>query len=150
MTAKKKADSGELTPFTFIGAINKKRMDYSDEDIDKKYNIFLANKSFSFFIDTIFFSNEMNMYAFDEACVSKKMNHDFYYHGVTKNTQRFSRQKWKANPIDNLSKNDQKVFSYLKEKYKYNDKRLLEVFDIIPESEKENIISQNLKGGKTK
>ena len=50
-------DGGIMSPFDYINAIVKKTV--MPEDM-KEYNIFLTNRYFSFFPDTILFSEEMN------------------------------------------------------------------------------------------
>lgn len=77
-----------MTPFDYVKSISETKMYLMNSKIDEKdYNGFIINKSLSFFIDTILYSNEMNMMH----QLDKKMQYDYYLNSIPKK-KRFS--KW--------------------------------------------------------
>jgi len=76
--------------FTFINNINSRNTpNLLDQDIDleKEYNPFITNRSFSNFRDTIFLANEMNR----RHQLPKKLQYDFYKY-LVRPSKRWS--KW--------------------------------------------------------
>ena len=66
-----------MTPFDYVNSIfNKKH--YIDDL--SSYNPFLTNRALSYHLDTVFYSQEINM----ASHLSNKMQYDFYYYGVPK------------------------------------------------------------------
>lgn len=56
-----------MTPFDFINAITHSKKNLmvgtdNDELVAKDYNAFIVNKGLSYFIDTVQYANDMNMY----------------------------------------------------------------------------------------
>jgi hypothetical protein len=78
------------SPFEFV-----KNISYAKEKIDDKffeenkqqYIPFIMNRAFSYYFDTVFFANEMNLCSY----LDLKMQYDFYFNAVKK-SKRFS--KW--------------------------------------------------------
>jgi hypothetical protein len=70
-----------ISPFDFINSFNAKTKYLIESDLDEKdYAPWVINKGLSFTRDTVLFANEMNQfYELD-----RKMQHDFYYHGIPK------------------------------------------------------------------
>lgn len=76
------------TLFEFLDSINTSKKDLMiDVQNEKEYLPFMINRGLSLFHDTCLLANEMNKYP----DLSKRMQYDFYLHGVTKK-KRFS--KW--------------------------------------------------------
>jgi len=84
-------------PFDYAHAAghNKKYIMETDED-EKNYSPFLINRFFSYFADTILFSEEMNL----SPILDKKLQFDYYYYAL-RPRKRFS--KWaKKMPDSNI------------------------------------------------
>ena len=105
--------------FDLINSINhtKENLLSKDPKLEKDYVPFVVNKCFSYFPETVFYANRMNMHSF----LDKKMQYDYYMHSVSKK-KRFS--KW-VKP-----ENDEKI-DIIKEVYGYSDKKAREVSDLI-------------------
>jgi len=105
--------------FDLINSINhtKENLLSKDPKLEKDYVPFVVNKCFSYFPETVFYANRMNMHSF----LDKKMQYDYYMHSVSKK-KRFS--KW-VKP-----ENDEKI-DLIKEVYGYSDKKAREVSDLI-------------------
>ena len=105
--------------FDLINSINhtKENLLSNDPKLEKDYVPFVVNKCFSYFPETVFYANRMNMHSF----LDKKMQYDYYMHSVSKK-KRFS--KW-VKP-----ENDEKI-DLIKEVYGYSDKKAREVSDLI-------------------
>lgn len=97
------------------------------------YNPYQINRGLSYFIDSIMYSNEMNM----SYHISKKMQHDFFFYGINPR-RRFS--KW----FKSIHSDD---FSCVKEYYKYNDQRTKEALEILSKSQIDEIRRKLEKGG---
>lgn len=77
-----------MSPFDFVNSINTTKENLIVDDIsEKSYNSFMVNRSLSYFIDTVFFSQEMNA----NHNLDNKMQYDFLRLSIKKG-KRFS--KW--------------------------------------------------------
>ena len=103
-----------------LNSINQTKENLLSKDprLEKDYVPFVINKCFSYFPDTIFYSNRMNQMAF----MDKKMQYDYYIHSITKR-KRFS--KW-------IKAEQNADIEIIKEVYGYSDARAREVVDLIP------------------
>lgn len=121
--------------FDFINSINynKKPLLDDDERDEKNYLPFLVNKSFSFFPDTIFHSNEMNL----RWEMDKKMQFDFYRLSVRKK-KRFN--TW-------IKKNTEEDIEAIKKAFNYTDSKANEVLNILGPSDIEEIKLFIYEGG---
>lgn len=125
-----------MTPFDFVNSINDTKKDLIAEDptVEKEYVPFMANRSLSYFHDTIFFANEMNI----NHQLSKKMQYDFLLHSVPKR-KRFS--KWhKADKVDSLD--------LICREYSYSKKKALEVLDMLSSEQLKDIKEKYRTGGR--
>jgi hypothetical protein len=107
----------------FFTSINQSKQNLMAQDpsSERVYVPFVINKSFSYFMDSLFQANYMNKFH----NLSKKMQYDYYLYGLSKN-KRFS--KWiKPEESDNLS--------IIKEYYGYSDKKAREVLPILSENQ---------------
>lgn len=124
----------KLSPFDFIGSINDKSSYLiTDEGSEKQYLPFIVNRGFSYFKDSVLFANEMNMYP----ATDKKMQYDFYYHGLSKR-KRFS--KW-------FKYEESEEVSIIKEFYSVSTKRAEEMKDLISNEDLEYMKARLSKGG---
>ena len=97
-----------MNPFEFVKAINNKQ-DIIRDDLDEKaYSPYMINHSFSYFPDTVFLANEMNI----NHHLDNKLQNSFYINTIRRNPKRFS--KW------NKVKDDGD-FEAVKEYYGYNN-----------------------------
>jgi hypothetical protein len=107
----------------FFTSINQSKQNLMAQDpsSERVYVPFVINKSFSYFMDSLFQANYMNKFH----NLPKKMQYDYYLYGLSKN-KRFS--KWiKPEESDNLS--------IIKEYYGYSDKKAREVLPILSENQ---------------
>ena len=105
-----------------------------DPDLEKDYPPYIINKCLSGFVDTILFSNEMNM----SSHLDKKMQYDFYINIVRKR-KRFS--PWlRKEKIDDLE--------HIKRYYGYSNEKAQIALTLLTKEQLEFIRSKNDLGGK--
>jgi hypothetical protein len=119
----------------FLNSINqtKENILANDPKSEKEYVPYVINKCFSYFPETIFHANRMNMVSH----IDKKLQYDYYFYSVSKK-KRFS--KW-------VKPEKLKDIEVIKEVYGYSDTRAREVLDLVPIEELYKFIE---KGGKHK
>lgn len=105
--------------FDLLNSINqtKENLLSKDPKLEKDYVPFVVNKCFSYFPETIFHANRMNMHSF----LDKKMQYDYYMHSVSKK-KRFS--KW-------IKPEEDEKLELIKEVFGYSDKKAREVSDLL-------------------
>lgn len=75
-------------PFEYVNSVSfDKNYLIVDDYSERQYNPYITNKQFSFFYDSILFSNEMNL----NSHLDNKLQYDFYFFGLPKR-KRF--EKW--------------------------------------------------------
>ena len=105
-----------------------------DPDLEKDYPPYIINKCLSGFVDTILFSNEMNM----SSHLDRKMQYDFYINIVRKR-KRFS--PWlRKEKIDDLE--------HIKRYYGYSNEKAQIALTLLTKEQIEFIRSKNDMGGK--
>lgn len=104
----------------FLNSINvtKENLLSKDPRLEKDYLPFVVNKCFSYFPDTIFYANKVNMMPF----LDKRLQYDYLLHSVQKR-KRFS--KW-------VKPEESKDIDAIKEIYGYSETRAREVLDLLP------------------
>jgi len=119
----------------YLNSINQNKKNIVvDEDTEKAYPPFIVNKCLSGFLDTVLFSNEMNMYPH----LDKKLQYDFLLNSISPR-KRFS--PWeKKSSIDYLDA--------VKEYYGYNTDKALQALRILNKTQLEDIKRLVNKGGK--
>lgn len=107
-SVKKDEDTFEIekiekhSPFDYIKAINSKKdlfldQNHDSEQLEKQYNAYIINRGFSYFIDTILYANEMNLYP----DIPSRVQYYYYMQSIRKGN-RFS--KWfKAEKNEDLN-----------------------------------------------
>jgi hypothetical protein len=121
------------TPFDYINTINNKTGYEWDETDDKSYNPFIINRGLSNNMQTVIFANMMN----SASIISKKMQFDFYYHGVPKG-RRFD--KWaKGESASDLVK-------LVSETLHINMQRAAECVSLMSDEQKK--LMKTIKGGR--
>ena len=99
-----------------------------DNSNEGEYNPFLTNRFFSFFPDSIFYANEMNM----SQGLDRKLQHDFYLHSLRKN-KRYA--KWPK-------KDNQEVITAIQTYYGYSIAKAKEVLGILNNEQVEIILKR--------
>ena len=86
-----------MNPFEFVNAINDNKKDLMVDDlVEKEYLPFIVNRQLSYFQDTIFAANEMNV----QSHIDKKLQFHFLLNIIRKR-KRFT--KWgKPDVIDDM------------------------------------------------
>ena len=122
-----------MNPFEFVKAINNKQ-DIIRDDLDEKaYSQYMINHSFSYFPDTVFLANEMNI----NHHLDNKLQNSFYINTIRRNPKRFS--KW------NKVKHDGD-FEAVKEYYGYNNEKTRSALSLLS-TEQINIIKKKVEHG---
>lgn len=121
----------------FLNSINydKKPLMDGDDDAAKIYPAFIVNKCLSYFIDTIFHSNEMNCKPWSDP----KMQFDFHRTSIRKK-KRYS--PW-------VKKEDDENIAIIRRVYNYNESKAREVLNIIGPNNLDKLKKSLDKGGPT-
>ena len=127
-----------MNPFDFVTDINLGKKDIitnsdNPELAERTYNPYLTNKSLSYFQDTVYYANEMNMHS----DLNHKMQYSFLLNIVRKR-KRFS--KWHKTIDD---ENLQAVIDY----YGYSVKKAKEALKILSDEQLSTIKLKLSKGG---
>jgi hypothetical protein len=121
-----------MNPFDILNSItyNKKRL--IDESNEKQYNAYQINKGLSYFVDTIFIAQEMNMnYHLDNL-----LQHDYLFNSVRKQ-KRYA--KW-------VKKDKDDDIESIKIYYNYSYRKAQEACNILTKEQIE-YIKEKVKGG---
>jgi hypothetical protein len=124
-----------MTPFDIKNSIDQKRLLEWDAQLEKDYLPFIVNKALSFNIQTILFSNEMNL----NPKIPKKWQYDFLFYAVPKG-KRFD--KWIKSPVD------EDEVSIIQAYFDINKNRALEFLSILTKEQINIIKSKQEKGGR--
>jgi len=115
-----------MNPFDYIKSINETKINLiSDDQTEKDYAPWIVNKGLSYFPDTIFYANEMNI----RHGVDKKMQYDYLFYSIKKK-KRFS--KWHK-------KEELKNIALIKEYYDYNESNAKEALKLLSKDQIEYI-----------
>lgn len=121
----------KLSPFEFINSINNKTP--IDRERVDEYVPFIVNRGLSYFNDCVHYVNEMNRYHF----LDKDQQYLFLYK-VVKKGKRFS--KW-------VKKQDEELLTTACDYYKVNQKRGMEILELLNDEQKERLIDIMSFGG---
>tara|TARA_Y100001938_G_C8080648_1_gene428826 strand:- start:1721 stop:2101 length:381 start_codon:yes stop_codon:yes gene_type:complete len=120
----------------YLNAINhtkKDLFDTEDELVEKEYVPFVVNRCLSYFPDTIYAVNEMNV----KPLTDKKMQFHFLS-GIIRTRKRFS--KWeKKNKYENIE--------LVKEYFNYSNRRAEEALKILSDEQLDEMRETLSKGG---
>lgn len=116
----------------FLNSINQSKENLLSKDprLEKEYIPFVVNKCFSYFPETVFYANRMNI----NSHLDKKLQYDYYLYTVSKK-KRFS--KW-VKPEEN------EKIDMIKEIYGYSDREARMVSDLVSVEELKQFVQ---KGG---
>ncbi len=121
----------------FLNSINvtKENLLSKDPRLEKDYLPFVVNKCFSYFPDTIFYANKVNMMSF----LDKRLQYDYLLYSIQKR-KRFS--KW-------IKPEENKDIDAIKEVYGYSETRAREVLDILSMSKIHELTQKGGQNDKT-
>ena len=121
----------------WLNSINLTKKNLMDEDpsVEKDFPPYIVNRCLSGHLDTVMYSNEMNMYSF----LPKRMQYDFFINTV-RPKKRFS--PW-------LRKDTIKDLDYVKRYYHYSDEKAKQALRILTK-EQINFIRSKFEIGGTK
>ena len=124
-----------MSPFDYLNAINYTKTDIMVDDLaEKDYNGYMVNRSLSYFPDTVFAANEMNV----NHQLDSRLQFDFLINIIRKR-KRFS--KWDKKKIDG----DVEV---IKEYYGYSNTKALQVLSLLTPDQLKDLHKKVNKGGR--
>ena len=123
----------QTSPFDWLQSINLKT-EIDESLIEKEYNPFMVNRGLSYFNDTVFWANEMNMKSF----LDKDMQYKFLLNTVKKG-KRFG--KWAKSEKD-------ETIDMLVEFYQVNRQRAQEISRLLNTKQIQTIREKMFKGGR--
>ena len=124
-----------MNPFEYLNAINTTKTDIMIDDLaEKSYNGYMVNRSLSYFPDTVFAANEMNI----NHQLDSRLQFDFLINIIRKR-KRFS--KWDKKKIDG----DVEV---IKEYYGYSNAKALQVLSLLTPDQLKDLHKKVNKGGR--
>lgn len=88
----------KTTPFSFINSITYTKQDIFDDETEKYYVPFIVNRGLSYYVDTVFYANDMNLVHF----LDKYVQFKYYLHAIPKR-RRFAKWGRKINNEDVVS-----------------------------------------------
>ena len=118
--------------FDYVKSINDKKYIW-DNFSDKEFDPYIINLAFSYYLDTLFFANEMNKYP----KLSNKQIYDFLYFGISK------RKRW-AN-WNKQDKNKQEIIRKLSEFYNISENEMSNIIRIIGDDKAKALIKKVIK-----
>ena len=122
-----------MKPFDVVTDISSGKKKLIDSSNEKLYNAFIINRALSYFPDTVFYAQEMNI----NHHLDNLLQHDFLFHLIRK-AKRFS--KW--------SKKDKVSYiEIVQEYFKYSNKRAEEALKILSKKDISEIKKRLERGG---
>ena len=123
-----------MSPFDYLNSINDTKQNIMVDDIaEKQYTPFMVNRGLSYFIDTVFFANEMNLHHHLE----KKLQFNFLLSTVRKR-KRFS--KWfKPETISDIE--------LVKKRYGYSAEKAKSALSLLTATQIESIRASSSSTG---
>lgn len=129
-----------MSPFDFVNSINFTKKDLmtnsdNDEMSEKAYVPFIVNKSLSYFVDTIMYSNEINMLSHTD----NKLQYHFLLNSI-RTSKRFAKwvKKQDSNDLDNV-----KAF------FNFSNEKAEQALSLLSREQLELIEQKLEKGGDT-
>jgi len=125
-----------MNPFDYVKSINDKTENLMDRDsnLERGYNAFIVNRSFSNFSDTVIAANIMNsMHHLDN-----KLQYDYLYYTLKKR-KRFS--KWLK------PERDEDIEQMISKYFKVNRLRAREYLSMMTDADKEEFLIKTNTGG---
>lgn len=125
-----------MTPFDFLNSINQTKEDlFQDPQAEKDYTPFMVNRGLSYFLDTVLYANQMNIYNQSP----KKWQFQFFINTIARK-KRFS--KWHKK--DAQSESLKLVMQY----YGYSTEKAKEALKVLSADQLTTIKNKFETGGK--
>lgn len=122
-----------MKPFDIVTDISSGKKKLIDSSNEKLYNAFIINRALSYFPDTVFYAQEMNI----NHHLDNLLQHDFLFHSIRK-AKRFS--KWsKKDKVSDIE--------IVQEYFKYSNKRAEEALKILSKKDISEIKKLLERGG---
>jgi len=122
-----------VKPFDIVTDISSGKKKLIDSSNEKLYNAFIINRALSYFPDTVFYAQEMNI----NHHLDNLLQHDFLFHSIRK-AKRFS--KWsKKDKVSDIE--------IVQEYFKYSNKRAEEALKILSKKDISEIKKLLERGG---
>ncbi len=130
-----------VSPFDFVKTIQKSKIDMIETAEDpaamtKAYSAWMVNKALSMYVDSILYSNEMNLHH----QLDSDMQYSYHLNSVRAMNRKHT---W-------FSKTSDKDLKLVQEHYKVNSTRASEIVEIIGSAGIETIKKKNAMGGVVK
>lgn len=125
----------KLSPFVFIDdiSLSKKNLIAENPELIKDFSPYLTIKHFSYFKETLFIANELNMCS----TLEPKEQYNYFFYGIP------ARKRWsKWN-----KKEDNEQIDLIKEYYNYNTRLAEQVLKFFTEEDMEYLAEYCYKGG---
>lgn len=126
-----------LSPFDFLNSINQSKVNLfvEDPENEKAYYPFMVNRGLSYFQDTIFHAEEMNIYNGSP----KDWQYGFYLHSIPKKKRMSKWAKKDKDPDDVV---------LLCSLYGYSTRRALEALDLLTKGQIAELRQSYAPGGR--
>lgn len=122
-----------MNPFDYVNSISYNKKDIMIDEVDeKKYPGYLVNRAMSYYPDTIFYANEINM----RPHMENRFAYDYYLNSI-RPRKRFS--KW-------FKKEDNEDIDVVKEYYQVDYSLAMEYMSILTEHQIEELRRRLYKG----
>ena len=128
-------------PFSYVTVINKKEGLYPRDDLNQfhgAYSQYLVNRNFSYYVDTILVSQEMNIRGDSDYGIDDVTHFDYMNESIKKGS-RYS--KW-----DKPEQND--VVDLICRVYNYTPKKAKEVIDLFTDDDIKQLKQKIYEGGR--
>ena len=127
----------DMTPFDIVNTITNSKVLKDDGTFESAYIPFLINRNVSFFVDTLFFANEMNL----NSHLTKKQQFDYYFHSI-KPRKRYAKWPKKNTEDENLE--------MVEQYFGYNNEKAKSALALLNETQIKTIKNAFIKGGLTR
>lgn len=129
------ASRTKLSPFVFINdiSLDKKNLIAEDPELIKDFSSYLTTKHFSYFSETLFIANEINMCS----TLEEKEKYDYFFYGIP------ARKRW----TKWCKKENNQTIELIKEYYNYNNRLAEQVLRFFTDEDIEYMQEYCYKGG---
>lgn len=124
-----------MGPFDIIQTISQTKKLKEEDGFEAAYIPFLINRGVSFFADTLFYANEMNI----NSHISKKQQYDYLFNSIVAR-KRYAKWPKKNTEDENLE--------MVKQFFGYNNEKAKQALPLLNESQLLKIKETFIKGGR--
>ena len=126
----------------FENSINSGKSPIETKNQEFKYNKWRTNSSLSNFLDTVLYSNEMNI----NHHISDQMHYDYLFYSIRK-IKRFNKKKEIDKKAEKLQKEETENLSLIQDYYKYNTAKARAALRVLTKAQLDIIRKKLEKGG---